>query len=53
MKRKCDECGFEADDEEYKFVVYSDVTLCGNCDEALNTIKVSQKGKDLNEMRFM
>ena len=39
MKRKCNECDFEADDNEYVFVVYPDVVLCANCDEALGIIK--------------
>ena len=30
MIRKCTECGFEADDEEYKFVLYPDCVLWWN-----------------------
>lgn len=41
MKRKCSECDFEADDEEYIFVEYDNVVLCGNCNDA---IKEKQKG---------
>jgi len=41
MKRKCSECDFEADDNEYVFFVFPDVVLCSNCNEALG---INEKG---------
>ena len=33
MKKRCKECDFEADDEEYVFVKFDDGWYCGNCAE--------------------
>ena len=43
MKRKCEDCDFEADDEEYVFKQFSDVILCGNCADAKG-LKLKSKG---------
>jgi len=33
MKRKCINCGFEADDDEYEFGIFREQIVCGNCME--------------------
>ena len=38
MKRKCDCCGFEADDNEYEFEDISGLMFCGNCIEVKNSV---------------
>jgi len=41
MKKKCSECGFEADDKEYEFIDQTSnkdgysITLCRNCYDGL------------------